>query len=141
MRQGGLAMVLIAGLAAAWLAAGPDLAEDAAGQVVVAPPAPALAYTPADPNMIAVADQGNKRIQVFWPNGTFAFKFDAVHDLSPVDLRDIAVGPDGRIFAIDGYYYQRVVTFHPDGSPSSPFGSSGSALGQFGRPFFVDVGP
>ena len=136
MRRGGLALVLVAGLAAAWLAAGPGLAEDAAGQVVVAPPAPALAYTPADPNMIAVADHGNKRIQVFWPNGTFAFKFGEFHH-----LYDVAVGPDGQIFVLDLDGYYRVRAFHPDGTFAFNMGSYGSALGQYSEPRGIDVGP
>ena len=124
-------MVLVAGAVAAWLAAGPGLAEDAAGQVEVEP-APPGAYTPADPNMIAVADQGNKRIQVFWPNGTFAFKFELVGSV------DVAVGPDGRIFVVEN---DRVRILTPDGSFSSWLGSRGRALGQFYDPSHVAVGP
>ena len=141
-RRGWFAMVLVAGLAAAWLAAGPGMAEDAAGQVAVRPDP---AYTPADPNMIAVADHGNERIQVFWPNGTFAFKFESE---GPVDggfnhLYDVAVGPDGRIFVVvgDGYGHSPVRVFTPDGSFLSWLGSRGGGLGQFGAPHFVDVGP
>ena len=142
MRRGGLALVLMAGAATAWLAAGPVMAEDAAGQVEVRP-APPGAYTPADPNMIAVADHGNDRIQVFWPNGTFAFKFGS--DGYGVDefqaVQDVAVGPDGRIFVLDLRHSHPVRAFHPDGSFAFSMGSDGSALGQYFNPRGIDVGP
>ena len=139
MRQGGLVLALVAGVAAACLAVGPGLAEDAAGQVEVIP-APSGAYTPADPNMIAVADHGNDRIQVFWPNGTFAFKFGfGFYDRDSRGV-DLAVGPDGRIFVLDtGRNY--VTVFNPNGSFAFEWGSAGLALGQFNcQPRAIDVG-
>lgn len=140
MRRGdGLALVLAAGAAAALLAAGPGMAEDAAGQVAVRP-APPGAYTPADPNMIAVADRGNDRIQVFWPNGTFAFKFGFEFDNHYRRAADLAVGPDGRIF-VANYDTSDVTVFHPDGSYAFLLGHSGGALGQFAGPYAVAVGP
>ena len=141
MRRGGLALVLAAGAAAAWLAA-PGLAEDAAGQVVVRP-APPGAYTPADPNMIAVADLGNSRIQVFWPNGTFAFKFgmwDGDRGAGYFHfLDDIAVGPNGMIFVTDYDDRWHVRAFHPDGSFAYWLGGPDSPRRVF-APHSVDIG-
>ena len=50
-------------------------------------------------------------VQVFHPNGTFAFDF--VHQVSGVDNARIAVGPDGRI-VVSGPNEARV--FHPNGT-------------------------
>ena len=119
----------------------------AVGEMALAPAAGDSHPTPpqgAVPGMIAVADYGNDRIQVFYPNGTFAFKFGSDESSYSVGafrgLKDVAVAPDGRIFVTDRSR-QDVRVFHPDGSFSHALGSGGGALGQFYGPTFVAVGP
>ncbi len=99
--------------------------------VAVAPgpaPPPASADRPSAPScnpcgtgMIVVADSGNHRIQVFHPNGTFAFKF-GTQGAGEGQFRngpyDVAVAPDGRIVVADRYSYRSgsIQVFHPNGT-------------------------
>ena len=54
--------------------------------------------------------------------------------------RDIAVGPDGRLYVVDGANF-RVQVFNPDGSFVHSFGSIGVYPGQFSRPKGVGIDP
>lgn len=54
--------------------------------------------------------------------------------------RDIAVGPDGRLYVVDGANF-RIQIFESDGSFVSGFGSIGVFPGQFSRPKGVDTDP
>ncbi len=99
---------------------------------------PALPPPGAVPGMIAVADSGNNRIQVFYPNGTFAFMFGHPHRPS-----SIAVGPiDGRIVVGDSNCCSSSTArvFNPDGTPAFEFGTGGG-LGTIWHPRGVAVGP
>ena len=107
-----------------------------AAALVVLPAAPVgdVHAEPVDPGMIVVADSGNDRVQVFHPNGTFAFDF-----MWP-SVFDVAVGPDGRIHVAEGRN-GRVQVFHPNGTFVFPVGWPGSFLGAFEHPLGVAVGP
>ena len=63
-----------------------------------------------EPGMIVVADWGNNRLQAFYPDGTFAFKFGAGYGRA----QSIDVGPDGMIVVAG--QGSRVVAFHPNGT-------------------------
>jgi len=54
--------------------------------------------------------------------------------------RDIAVGPDGRLYVVDGANF-RVQVFTADGTFITSFGSIGAYPGQFSRPKGVDTDP
>ena len=74
------------------------------------------AYTAFDnADRLVVADTGNHRIQVFHPDGTFAFKFGA-EGSDPGEFigpRGVAVSPlDGRIAVVD-YWNNRIQVFAP----------------------------
>ena len=113
---------------------------------------------PSNYRMIAVADTGNHRIQVFHPNGTFAFKFGSEGDAdgqfkSPDDvlflgvLRDIAVADTGnnriQLFYQNGTFLEKFESFAlgPAGLDPGPFDRPQSiAFRQEGLgPLFIDV--
>jgi len=84
---------------------------------------------------IHVVDVSNDRIQVFHPNGAFAFKFFS----SGYRVSSIAVGPNGNIFV--GGHNDAVEVFHPNGSFAfqiKPLGPSGDHLDAVGN---IAVGP
>lgn len=88
-------------------------------------------------SMIVVVDRGNDRLQAFYPDGTFAFKFGAGHG----QARSIAVGPDGRIVVSGSEYgYAPVEVYHPDGSYAFRLAEDGTSIGRvrYGQ---VAVGP
>ncbi len=94
------------------------------------------------PGMFAVADTNNHRIQVFHPDGTFAFAFGSYGGGpgefdSPVD---VTIGPDGRI-AVADVNNHRIQVFHPDGTFAFAFGSYGGGPGEFAAPVGVAIGP
>ena len=121
MRGQGLtaACMLALGIAALASLAAP---APAAGDSHPAPPPGAV------PGMIAVADSGNNRIQVFHPDGTFAaFMFGG----APGHLFDI--GPTGRVVIGQAVY-------DPNGTLAFML-ESGSALGEVNDLYAVAVGP
>ena len=82
----------------------------------------------AVPGMIAVSDQGNNRLQVFHPDGSFAaFMFGG----APGHLIDI--GPTGRVVIGQSVY-------HPNGTLAFRF-EDGLALGEVSSMSAVAVGP
>lgn len=95
------------------------------------------------PGMFAVADTNNHRIQVFHPDGTFAFAFGSYgvgqrQFISPVD---VAIGPNGRIAVADPGQFNAQV-FHPNGAFAfaiyrgggpEPYLPDGTAFGPDGR--------
>ena len=85
-------------------------------------------------NIYAV-DVSNDRIQVFHPDGAFAFKFFS----SGYRVSSIAVGPNGNIFV--GGHNDAVEVFHPNGSFAfqiKPLGSGGDYLDHVAN---IAVGP
>ena len=77
--------------------------------------------------MIVVADRGNDRLQAFYPDGTFAFKFGAGYG----NARSIDVGVDGRIVVVGGSYYAAaaVIAFHPNGTYAFQVAGQGEGIG------------
>ena len=118
MRRGrgrGLAVACMLALGAAALAA-----------VVWIPPAAASSHSASVPDMIAVLDQGNERVQVFHLNGSFAFVFGGSGG-----QETLAVGPDGRVMlGPDVYHPNGMHAFRLDGG-----------LGGGITPYAFDVGP
>jgi DNA-binding beta-propeller fold protein YncE len=55
-------------------------------------------------------------------------------------LREVALGPDGRLYAVDGGNF-RIQVFEQDGTFVRTFGQAGRQFGQFARPKGIDVGP
>ena len=93
----------------------------------------------------------SRRIQAFHPNGTLDFAFGS-HGTGPGQFYwgpyDVAVGPDGRIFATEhcdvigcGGPANRVQVFHPNGTLASVLGAHGDGLGLVSFPNRVAVGP
>lgn len=56
------------------------------------------------------------------------------------DLRDVAVPPDGRIFALDAQAAE-IRVFTPDGTPDTVIARSGEGPGEFGQPNGLRFGP
>jgi len=77
---------------------------------------------------ILVADHKNDRIQVFYPNGTFAFKF------SVNDPTFIAAGPNGSIIARTQNVGCYLCVFYPNGTQDT-------AIRVVSNPRVFDVGP
>ena len=103
----------------------------------------------------AVGIAGNpdpsRRIQAFHPNGTFDFAFGS-HGMGPGQFYwgpyDVAVGPDGRIFATEhcdtigcSNHTNRVQVFHPNGTLASVLGAHGDGRDLVSFPNRVAVGP
>ena len=104
-------IVVVAGLAA--------LVPAVAGPVLMAAHAE---QDGAEPGMIVVADRENNRLQVFNPDGTFAFKIAGYGLANSID-----VGPDGMIVvAFGGGFY----VLHPNGTVAYGASSSGYGIGQ-----------
>ena len=87
-------------------------------------------------------DSANHTVQVFRPDGTFAFKFGSrgvVQDGGVRAPEGVAVGADGRIYVAD-YSPVRVSAFHPNGTLARTIGSYGAGDGEFYHPVGVAVG-
>ena len=92
--------------------------------------------------LIAVADRGNHRIHVLYPDGAPS------HTIGSYGYADgqlavptsVAFGPDGRIAVLDAVT-DRVQVFHPNGTFALAFGSPGYGLGKFNNPSGVAIGP
>ena len=82
----------------------------------------------AEPGMIVVADTGNYRFQVFYPDGTFAFKFGhgGVHG----HAQSIDIAPDGRIVLSASGYHGGVHMFKPNGTYGSIIIPRGDSVGH-----------
>ena len=92
--------------------------------------------------IMAVADTGNHRIQVFHPNGTLALQFGS-HGQGPGELgfpHDVAFGPGG-IMAVADTGNHRVQIFRPDGTFAFVLGAAGAAPGEFYYPKGLAFGP
>ena len=102
----------------------------------------AVTFHGLGPGIIAVADTGNHRVQVFHPNGTPAYSFGS-YGYGNKQLASpyaVAAGPDGRIVVAD-YGHAPVQVFHPNGTFALAFGSYGSGDGEFNVLSAVAAGP
>ena len=108
------------------------------------PPAPAPA-----PGMFVVADYTD-RIQVFHPNGTFAYKFAQSDMPGPPRgvlgfqgglLSSAAWSPDGSRIVVSDTARHRILVFHANGTFDFKFGSEGLGNGSLSRPVGTSVGP
>ena len=86
--------------------------------------------------MIVVADYGNDRLQAFYPDGTFAFKFGAGSGYAA----SIDVGPDGLI-VMARHRQSDVVAYHPNGSYAFQVAGHGEGVGRANSVQGVAVGP
>ena len=120
--------------AAAALSSGPPASSP--------PPAPLWSTLPhtvhSETGMTYVADTGNHRIQVFHPNGTFAFKFGSYGDGdgefdSPSDIDEVS-SAYVRLMAVADTGNHRIQVFHPNGTFAFKFGSYGDGYGEFDSP-------
>ena len=143
-----LALVIVAGLAALLIAAGPATASyqfqtawgssgSAAGQFN----APGLISVGPD-GSVYVADTGNNRVQRFDANGAFLTSWGgtgaaAGQFQSPAA---VAVGPDGSVYVSDSAN-NRMQRFDANGTFISQWGTPGAGAGQFSNPQGVAVGP
>jgi uncharacterized protein (TIGR03663 family) len=68
--------------------------------------------------------------------------FGKTADGQPVlsDPKNVAVGPDGRTYVVEGKA-NRVTAFNPDGSVAASWGGPGQGDGQFQEPWGVAVAP
>jgi DNA-binding beta-propeller fold protein YncE len=85
-----------------------------------------------DANVTVIDPETGATVRTWGGRGHGDGQFDGAHD--------IAVGPDGRVYAADEGSH-RVQVFDPDGSFVKQLGSFGTSLGQFDRPAHLDVGP
>ena len=93
--------------------------------------------------IIAVADQSNHNVQVFYPNGTYAFKIGSGGGCADEQFntpRGVAIGTDGTI-AVGAYSCHSVQVFHPNGTFAFRIGTTGtgSADGELSGPRGVDI--
>ena len=114
----------VLGLAAAVVGAGLAVLSTAEG---LAPAAHAQLGGSSEPGMIVAVDRGNDRLQVFYPDGTFAFKFGVGFG----GVNSIDVGPDGMIVTAgrQGYSITTVDAFHPNGTYAFRVAGTGEGVG------------
>ena len=92
--------------------------------------------------IMAVADTGNHRVQVFHPNGTLVLQFGS-YGRGPGELdipHDVAFGPGG-IMAVADTGNHRVQVFRPDGAFAFVLGAAGAGPGEFYYPKGLAFGP
>lgn len=83
---------------------------------------------------IYVADTGNHRIQVFEPDGTFAFGWGSFGE-APGQFNEpwsVGVAADGRVYVVDTWNH-RIQVFTPDGQFLKQWGAFVSTDGQLGQ--------
>lgn len=94
-----------------------------------------------------VADTWNHRIQKFDPNGEHVRTWGRFGQSSPFDLagqgafygpRDVAVGPDERLYVTDTGN-NRIQVFDTDGNYAGEFGGTGGEPGLFSEPVGIAV--
>jgi len=96
---------------------------------------------------VYVADTWAHRIQKFTPDGVFVTEWgiygEAAVGQGPALFygpRDVAVGPDGRVYVTDTGN-KRVQVFEPDGTFVADWGGGGSGPGQLDEPVGLAFGP
>ena len=78
----------------------------------------------AEPGMIVVADRVNDRLQAFYPDGEFAFKFGAGFGR----VHSIDIGPDGMIVTAGGNGW--IEAFYPNGTHAFRVVEGGEGVGR-----------
>jgi len=83
---------------------------------------------------IYVADTGNHRVQVFEPDGTFAFGWGSFGEAEGQfnEPWGIGVAADGRVYVVDTWNH-RIQIFTPDGRFLKQWGAFVSTDGQLGQ--------
>ncbi len=89
---------------------------------------------------LAPAAEANLRSAAAMPGPDGSLVYGRGADGSPVltDPKNVAYGPDGRLYVVEGRT-SRVVVFDRDGKISATWGSRGGADGQFQEPWGVAV--
>jgi DNA-binding beta-propeller fold protein YncE len=113
----------------------------ALGPAPVGAAAASSALAPVAPLQPAVA-QATTRDTVLQTqaDGTNVYGMTAGGVPALSDPKNVAVGPDGRIYVVEGKA-NRVSVFNPDGTFSSSFGGPGQGDGQFQEPWGIAVAP
>jgi uncharacterized protein (TIGR03663 family) len=100
--------------------------------------APALAPAPR------IAEQAppgpRETILQVQPDGSSVYGRTTDGRSALIDPKNVAVGPDGRIYVVEGRT-SRVSVFNPDGSFAGSWGSQGQGDGQFQEPWGIAVAP
>jgi uncharacterized protein (TIGR03663 family) len=74
------------------------------------------------------------------PDGTLVYGKNAAGKALLSDPKNVAIGPDGKIYVVEGKA-ARVTAFNPDGSVAASWGGPGQGDGQFQEPWGVAVAP
>ena len=146
--------LLLAAVVALLAALAPAAAPAGDAHAQAAPPPVGTFSAPAGVAMLLdgtvyVADTGNDRIQVFWPNGTFAFAFGASGSgegnfsaptgiFMSTERRTIPRVYPAQLYVADTGN-DRIQVFWPNGTFARSVGTSGSGPGQLSAPADVDV--
>jgi DNA-binding beta-propeller fold protein YncE len=73
-------------------------------------------------------------------DGTLVYGRNAAGQSVITDPKNVAVGPDGKIFVVEGKT-ARVTVFNPDGTIAASWGGPGQGNGQFQEPWGIAVAP
>ena len=146
--------LLLAAVVALLAALAPAAAPAGDAHAQAAPPPAGTFSAPAGVAMLLngtvyVADTGNDRIQVFWPNGTFAFAFGASGSgegnfsaptgiFMSAERRTIPRVYPAQLYVADTGN-DRIQVFWPNGTFARSVGTSGSGPGQLSAPADVEV--
>ena len=98
--------------------------------------APAAAQQPA----VASAPAARDTVLQSLPDGTQVYGKMASGQAALVDPKNMAVGPDGRIYVVEGKP-ARVTVFNADGTFATSWGQPGQGDGQFQEPWGIAVAP
>ncbi|HEX8968966.1 MAG TPA: flippase activity-associated protein Agl23, partial [Chloroflexota bacterium] len=74
------------------------------------------------------------------PDGTIVYGKTAEGQAALSDPKNVAVGPDGRLYVVEGKA-ARVTVFNPDGTIAAGWGGPGQGDGQFQEPWGIAVAP
>jgi uncharacterized protein (TIGR03663 family) len=102
-------------------------------------PLPAAAQR-SRPALPPVSDQPRLATLQARPDGGVVYGRSAEGAALLAAPKDLAVGPDGRIYTVESAA-NRVTVFHPDGSIALAWGRPGSGDGEFNEPWGIAVAP
>jgi sugar lactone lactonase YvrE len=98
-----------------------------------------LAPAPAGQQAAAQSAPRDTVLQV-QPDGTNVYGKAGDGRPALSDPKNVAVGPDGRIYAVEGKA-ARVTAFNPDGTVATSWGGPGQGDGQFQEPWGIAIAP